>query len=198
MSEITEVKNQAVEIAAALGTDWHTEDGQWTGGEDTYLCGPNGEQIHMMVGRYRVAAGRAELTGSLNHDGQRLYEHIPYGSKLPSITVSLAKSPQQIARDIERRLLPTYREIRTETLARKARSDQDELDRQGLAASLAAVLGVESENPNTAKLYIGSYGDPLHGDVSVRSASYEVEFSLRASPSLAIELAKAIAAVLAS
>lgn len=77
--------------------------------------GPDGQKIYFRSG-YQLE-GRLSISGSYARDKSG-YNHSPgkyrredMGNPTDSITVSGTKTPEQIARDIERRLLPGYQKL---------------------------------------------------------------------------------------
>ena len=64
-------------------------------------------------GRLRVSA-----------DAMGMYDFTWHNERFPVISCSLTKTPPQMARDIERRVLPEYRALLEKVLARKAVSDE--------------------------------------------------------------------------
>ncbi len=90
---------EALKMSVILGSD---EDMRWN--KFAHLIGSDGQEIQVQNGDYKTK-NRLNFFGCFpkNEKG----EHMHYGA-LPSITVAVEKSPEKIARDIEKRLLPIY------------------------------------------------------------------------------------------
>ena len=102
-------------VAKALGEGWKREKRE--GGEPThYIALVHGDERVGLHVSYPY--GRLNISGSLNHIKDARGEN-PYvrGEENPKITASLGKSPEQIARDIERRVLPGYRAVLVKALS---------------------------------------------------------------------------------
>ncbi len=103
--ETQEFKTKVIAIGAALkmsvtfGTD---EDMRWN--KWAHFIGSDGQEIRVQNGDYKTK-GRFDFSGCFPRNERGEYQH--YGTA-PSITVTVEKSPEQIARDIERRLMPEY------------------------------------------------------------------------------------------
>ncbi|WP_329242797.1 hypothetical protein OG417_44750 [Actinoallomurus sp. NBC_01490] len=115
------------QIAEALGEGWalaedrHHNAGRWE------LHAPDGIELCVQV-------GPAQVTVRGIHHGVGRYLPGDYGCQQPVIHFSTAKTPQRMAREISRRLLPTVRE--DATILAAARADHD----ARLAGRLATLL----------------------------------------------------------
>ena len=70
-----------------------------------------------------------------------LSNHKPWDSRLKDITVSPDKTPAQIARDIQRRLLPAYLPLLAQAAERKAASDDRDARTLANAEAFCAATG---------------------------------------------------------
>ena len=134
-------------VAQALGEGWKREKRD-DGVELTHYMGlVRGDE---RVGLYiSYPHGRLNISGNLKQIRDSRGEN-PYlrGEENPKITVSLDKSPEQIARDIKRRVLPGYRDVlakateivreRNDLFAKTAAS----------AAAIAKVIGAVDADGN--------------------------------------------------
>lgn len=117
------------QIAEALGEGWtvagdrNHNAGRWE------LHAPDGIEL-------RVQVGPAQLAVQGIHQG--VGRHLPhdYGCKQPVIRFSAAKTPQRMAREITRRLLPAVKD--DAAILAKARADRDAQQSGRLATLLRA------------------------------------------------------------
>lgn len=160
----------AVRIAAELGKDWRAlGDSNDSGSrQEAWLHGPRQAVLYAHGSDY----GR-------DRNGKRLYidgvlrgglaKHGNYIAKRHEISVTAAKTPRQIAAEIQRRLLPEYLEYLATVQQRKVESDAADAKCEDLLARLAAPWGERSRRtphaPNT--LYL--YGDAVKGEARVLS-----------------------------
>jgi hypothetical protein len=141
-------ENKAHELAQAvcnaLGGDWHpnqpSDDSMYDRSAD--LIGADGAQLHLSLtwagkGKIHICGSDRAVIGTAN---------TPYGIKLPSINVSDTKTPEQIAKDIKRRLLPEYGPVLAEIKARW----QSQLDFEaGVNATQDAIIGMSGGKRST-------------------------------------------------
>ena len=161
-------------ICAALGDGW-TLEGPDASDYDPRVTfhGPAGEMVHM--DNYGGSNGRWHLSGTLP---QGLYNHKRYNDQTGDITVSASKTGAQIARDIERRLLPQYRATLNTARERFAAWQQDQRELTDITDRLIVALGGHGEareirNGNTTEAaghLAMSYRSPFHGEMSVSYA----------------------------
>ena len=102
------------------------------------------------------------------------------GKRMPSINVSFGKTPQQIAGEIERRLMPEYMDILMKALARITSSDAYHNKTERFANEIAALAGVEAKG-NKVDFYRSDL-PTFHKTIS-RAEVYDddVELDLRLS-----------------
>lgn len=130
----------------------------------------------------------AAVTGSLP---DRLR---PHARGVPSarITVAAARPVAQIAREIERRLLPEHRARLEYCRQNKARHDELQSTRTQLADLLTAELGATVWiSEHNGRMHVGGYGDPISAEVDILRGS--VRFEIHANPARAPEIARLIA-----
>jgi hypothetical protein len=107
------------------------------------------------------------------------------GKRMPSINVSFDKTPQQIAKNIERRLLPEYLSILEKAVKQIADSDAYYNKTENFAKEIAQVIGVEAQG-NKVDFYRSEPAsrDPkkvlkMRGEIEVHDD--EVSLNLRLS-----------------
>ncbi len=135
----------AAAMAQALDGTWTVEPGHHGYG-DRYLIGPDGEELHVCYSdwektpRVRLSASLPATLATIRHC---------HGNPLPSheITVSPAKTPETVAAETARRLLPGYRVTLAETRELKQRLDDQAAARDQLAHAIAAPLGATVQTP---------------------------------------------------
>jgi hypothetical protein len=138
------IQNLAQAICDALGNGWHPSprDPEAIYDRQSYLIGDDGAQLYISS----TWAGKDKLYISGSEWGVvPKSDKVPYGIKMPSIQVSDTKTPEQIARDIKRRLLPEYAPVLT-TLKQKY---QEQIDyAAALVASKEEVLAIAGGSKN--------------------------------------------------
>lgn len=110
-----------VDVAAALGWQVKQEPGTFGGVHFTPSDRADGYGIHTWK---RPSQDRYEFSVSYppqSADGWRYT--LPYGEHMPSMSVRADRSPDAIAREITRRLLPAYEKVWTHYLEQKAGHD---------------------------------------------------------------------------
>lgn len=179
----------AGQIAAQLGDGWHGTPGDHDDG--VFVKGPDGEALHLRNGFRSGDGDRIYIRGSLGG----LHDHLPCGVRSKEVSVSDTKSARQIARDIERRLLPEYRDALTLARKRKQESDADDARAAQLVTKLIAALGPDARYIEHSRAVVsGSYGQNKC-DVDVRPGRSHVEFTVHMKVAKAVELAAFIRAL---
>lgn len=158
--------------------------------EDKYSEGRESKFVKMVLpwgGILLVeeSRGRIEVLGSFPRSDGDYWG--PHGVKY-SISVSAEKSAEQIARDIERRLLPVYRVAYEVAVKRMNEYDEQAGRQRVLAKRLADVLGIQvsSHDPTQFHAY-----EPVH--VEGRVNSEDVTLKITCSPELAERICGMIA-----
>jgi hypothetical protein len=125
----TQMQELAKDVAALLTGSWtphpNDEDGNWR----AYILGANGEKLFLSntwAGKDRVYASGILPNGHTFADG--------------GITVAATKSAAQIARDIERRLLPAYQTALAEAKDKIAKENAAEQARLATLAEVEKII----------------------------------------------------------
>jgi hypothetical protein len=197
------VVDAASVIAAAMGAGWHATPGHYSVAQDAFLCGPDGSAIHAEAVAIHIEAvtwtGSPRLVLS-GHFDNRVHEQAP-NAREHKITVSSKRTPDQIAADVRRRLLPDYQLALTDAVERKLRTDKERAARDQLAADLAAALGTTVDerrvqpNDNLREVRIGRFGHGLNGGARVTGSNDDVKLSLNVPAAVAVRLATCIAEI---
>lgn len=125
----------ARECARCLGDGWSASEGHHGPRDDAFLYGPDGERLHV---RTDVTPGRVSIGWAIPHE---LRQHGGRVKMSRSITASGAKSPEVIARDIARRLLPGLSELVARLVAAKAADENENAALAAFVDELAALPG---------------------------------------------------------
>ena len=135
--------------------------------------------------------GKIHVSSDLPKDAKG---EIPYvegygqlGKRMPSINTSFNKTSEQIAKDIERRLMPEYMDILMKALSRIASSDAYHSKTEGFAGQIAKLVGVEAKG-NKVDFYRSSH--PVLHETIGRAEVHEddVELELRLSYGMTMEV----------
>lgn len=105
-------------VAAALGSEWRADP--QPSFRVTLRNDNAGESLAIRLGTWGGENGRLCIRGAFNGEEGRYV----YGMRTPDITVSRHRPAAVIAREIERRLLPDYREALAKTRERMERTNQ--------------------------------------------------------------------------
>jgi hypothetical protein len=134
------------QVAAELGDNWQVvplsteyEDTNW------YLLRSDGLRLFLANGPTWSKAGKAEISLSTpRHKGSYIEPRDAEGKRVstPKIGVSWdAKTPEQIAKDITRRLLPDCEIVHHATLSQIAKMEQADSDQLASLTALCEALG---------------------------------------------------------
>ena len=141
-------------VARALGEGWARE--KRDGAELSHYVGV--QRGNERVGIYvAYPYGRLNISGNLDHvrDSRGEASHVREAEN-PKITVSLDKGPEQIARDIERRVLPGYRDVLAEALAVVSERNARLAKTAKTAAAVAKVVGTNDVDTKGRVSFHGS------------------------------------------
>ncbi|EHR52353.1 hypothetical protein SacmaDRAFT_4160 [Saccharomonospora marina XMU15] len=188
----------AVAMAEALDGTWTVEPG-YHGHRDRVLIGPDGEDVHVCYSDWEKAP-RLRLSASLPAELATIRHRHGNPAPLHEITVSPAKTPETVAAETARRLLPGYRATLAETRELKQRLDDQAAARDRLAHAIADPLGATVQPPGLSPLgcdpqeAIVRYQGPLAGTATVPRNCKHVAFAF----SVASDDAAKVAAFLAT
>lgn len=170
-------------VAALLpGFSYHVPEN----GHRPHLAGPDGMKIFISTGQEN---GKLHVHGSWpNRDGDaymspRSWGAVPYnaGSGECSINVGEERGPEAIARDIQRRFLPTYTATYAACLQKKAEHDEyrDKLYQQALLIAKAAGLPRPErlDSNSDYRLHLDTAKHGCYGDVTVYNDSMNLKLS---------------------
>lgn len=178
--------DQIAPIATALGAGWVATARGYGG---AHLDGPDGVRIHVTADDWRKAnAGRLFLRSSFPDE---LTGHL-YGTPATRISVGGERTPEAIARDIERRLLPAHREALAVARQRKTESDAEDARRHAVMLQVLAAMGEGANAWREDKATAGEYGDAVRADVEVSTYRERAEFTISVPWDLAPEVARLI------
>lgn len=144
---------------------------------DRTIVDDRGARIWFRIDRARLEI-RSDVTAELCPPGQRTgHDYLPYGEKFPSISVSPDRSPQAIAKEIGRRLLPKLDPLVAIIRERKA-SVMDYEDRRAANITRLQSRGLPLKEQGE-RLYLYT-GNSVSGDLQVYADT--VSMSLRGLP----------------
>lgn len=174
----------AMLVAMALGNGWQsgntpgTEVGNYGNGTRATVKGPGGAELGLYLDEVK---GKLNIVGRMpKREGGRFYG-LSYAQSQPNINVSADKSPEAIARDITRRLLPLYQSLLAG--ARQEQAAEMSFDQRTAANAnrLAQFLGHERAGTDRhfkeATFSLPYKRDSLWGEGNV--AGDKVELNLR-------------------
>ena len=141
----------APKIARALGEGWKREP---TRNPDVthYIALAHGDERVGLHVAYPY--GRLEISGGVSHLRDSKGEAPYYRSEdNPKITATLSKSPEQIAADITRRVLPGYRAVLAAVLDRIAKANAYLSATAATAAKVAEAIGAEPGKDGLVDFY---------------------------------------------
>ena len=137
----TVAKAVAAELTILTGQSWQMR--RDTDGSDSSwrqnIEGP--DQAAIFVSNTWAGKGRLSLSGNFPHD-----VHFGYQETRPSITVSESATPQRIAKEIQRRLLPDYLPLLVKKLADKNAHDNFETNKMATFKAALEVIGYAVES----------------------------------------------------
>lgn len=171
------------EVSQILGftPEKHEKDESWH--HVSMNARKGNESLHFSSGGY-LLKDRIKISGNFPRarKGEYFDPYVP-GEKRHEITVSIRKTPEQIARDIERRFLPHYQELLKKVLERIARMDEYD----GICArNLERVKGKKPTEEEKEKKRLWLEG-PISCEVQVTDEDATIE--LRSVP---IEVARKV------
>lgn len=129
----------ASKVASLLDGDWTIDQERLDGGyPGIFLNGPDDKSLHFVIPWNND--NRLEISGSFRNG---LNQHLPYSGdrEKTEITVAKSKAPEQIAKDIERRLMPPYERVLAQTKERKAKADAYEAEKMRALETIRDAMG---------------------------------------------------------
>ncbi len=183
--EIQEFKTKVEAIGAILNmsvTFASEEDMRWT--KWAHLTGGDGQDIMIEIGDHKTKE-RFSLTGCFPRDNQGNYLH--YGSSR-SITVAAEKSPEQIARDIEKRLIPEYLVELKKALDQVETSNRYHRARHENLKKIADHLGVNLSSWDSGKNdFVSPHLVGIGGKIEAQEED-KVTLTVEVTPEMAIRI----------
>lgn len=178
-------------VAQALGPEWKPViRDDWSDAAD--IRQDAGPRLYLSTARER---GRLYIGAGFNGaETHRPWRHdIPGGHLSHSITVSLGKSGEAIARDIKRRLFPDYLPEYAETMQRKAQAEAQRDEAFRAAQEIARIFGAAAPERRRDEGSYTVYGDGVDAEVS---SGGSVRFKIGATdPAQALTIARALVAL---
>jgi hypothetical protein len=178
-------QNLVASVGEALPGNWDLKPY----GEDNWACALFDLDSHLRLFFRPVEwkdATKIEIRGEIPKDsrGQEPYlPSVPTGHKMPSIKMAGSKSPEQIARDIERRLLPEVIPLVEEALARISQAETYYTKVTSVTQEIAQLLGVSVKpDAKTVSFYHSPYPPFAENIGSANIGSDEVELELHLTP----------------
>ncbi|MFE9679186.1 hypothetical protein ACFYO5_34575 [Streptomyces sp. NPDC006259] len=150
----TRLKNAAPLIASHLGVDWGvltvTADAEDPG--VALIGNPNGQVVALHISTYGTREGRLIAEGRLPDAPDDVNRDEVSTSSITTGCIGMAPGklgkPQQVAGEIQRRLLPTLRAAHEMWMAKVAEARGKEKRRQAAAALIATVDGITGPTRN--------------------------------------------------
>lgn len=174
-------------VCAILGSDWTTDARHG----NPAFHGPN-VRIYARVGTYGAERDRILLTGSAP-DGVSHSDGDYHRLTAPSITVAGSKSPEAIARDMTRRLIPAATEYWTAISERIAARLTAADMRETFARELAGIMGTRARQ--TRDSWMAELPENVIGTFTVNYDGTEATAEIRG---MSTEAARLLAAFLAT
>lgn len=177
-------------IADELGDGWSAKEGHWPNGQDALLFGPQGEEIHVTAGGWRKQDdGRFAFAADLYKYRDYLRHEDRLGGCKREISVSQSKTAKKIAAEVERRLLPTYREVLERGKEAKRKSDERKSAQAVFTRNLADEVGV-TPTGRDGHIEFGQWQAGVNGKVDVPTGDFHVDFTVRVPHTKALEFAR--------
>ena len=174
----------AKEVAAELGWRYHEREEDRRDSAD--IDGPDGMKLYLNNGYWDHS--RITIMGSRPQSESRNHFSVNWPDNL-RITVAPNRPARVVAKDIERRLLPNYREAFQKASEDIAERHQQRMGAQRIANNIAGILGCGVAPNNGPGCDFHVHPRNLmkgYADIRVSEYSNEVEINLRwVSPELA-------------
>jgi len=168
-----EAEERLHELAAVVANEIGWRVGGKSYGHYVEISGEGEERLGLRV--EDVETLKISGVFPTHEDGREVWS-LPYGKKTPSIKVSLwRKTPDQIGRDIERRLWPEYAPLLAEAIKSREERRSHETTSKDVAERLASVVGAKVKRLDGGNLEIDMYRSrelpEFTGDVKVSGDS---------------------------
>ncbi len=122
-------------IAAALGPEWSRREEDTESDWRAYLDGP--DDMHLFLSNTWAGQGKLHISGVFPQN--TYHENV-------KINVNLMRSPEAIAKDITRRLLPGYRAELAKGLKQEQEQKEHDAGKQRTIRELSALLGAQEHH----------------------------------------------------
>jgi len=177
-------------VAEALGAGWHSEEREEH--RSAFLRNLDGR--HIAIARDWRNAGRLDISGTywtLQAEGRDRGVTLElYGLPQRAIHVSATREADAIAREITRRLLPTYDQGFADARARLGASISAKQGREATARQLGEVLRVEARN---GSVHWSGVADRGYGEFATSHGGDSVRITLASVPAwLALGIARVL------
>jgi hypothetical protein len=169
----TDLKKLAEWIAEQMGWQAVNDEENYSRWRNAITHTENGVTLKLWLS---IEGGRLRISA----DALGLYEFTWMNERFPVISCSLTKTPPQMARDIERRVLPEYRALVVKLLERKALHDERERKQHACCQDIADILNAEMREGQGrhSEPYVHCYG----------TGSSSIEFTVQSDTSVKIEI----------
>jgi len=156
-------------------------EGEWLINQDlidqnypgVFITTLDGKQLHFRTSWNKK--NHLEISGSFHN----LYQHLPYQCENTSITVAKSKSPEQIARDIRKRLMPAYERVLAQAKENKIAADKREAKKQHVLEVLKAAMDKATIRDNEVYQW-----KPYHISAKYQYGDIELKLTLPLSKAL--------------
>jgi hypothetical protein len=163
----------APEIAAALGCELAARDDDHV----VEMLHPEGFKLFFNAG-WSGGYDKISIGSSWPLDEDRRQVTSSYDASIPRINVSVTRTPEAIAREVERRFLPEWKPLWEKSLARLDSSRKHEGETKSNAAELAEIVGIdpsEIDKNGRFSLYRSSIFPESISEVKVSGDSVTLE-----------------------
>lgn len=178
------------DVARALGPGWQAA--LFDAGSDVssraWLYGPDGAVLAVFT-EGACAADRRRLH-IVGWAPSWLAEHFPRSS-VSRISVARSKTPQVIARDVTRRLLPPYRAALETAQACQSEHEAARAACEELTAQLSEILGARRLTHAPDRVRFGRVDDGISGEIRLPSRG-DATATVRVPPTHLLTLARAL------
>ncbi|QGK70304.1 hypothetical protein GIY23_12905 [Allosaccharopolyspora coralli] len=191
------VHELAAELAPTLGKGWrvgpaHDADGAYHGDHTARLYGPDDAEISAHVETWRAPARQRLILTAWAPFALTAHTDL---ARLPQITVSRSKPARLIAHDMQRRLLPAYREELNAARTRGQEHQAQQVARDAVVADLVEITHARLVDAAGGEVHFGGPDDRATGFFRITTADQGARVSLRVAPDAVLPLARALHAL---